>query len=85
MYVDLAGKVSDRRLLDFGQSKKLHHRPGVQVGKGATSMVVQHQAAKLRKTIRAAGEAHFWDVDGKHYDIADYVKIRNAGKELPPP
>ncbi len=34
---------------------------------------------------RSTDEAHFWDVDGKHYDIADYVKIRNAGKELPPP
>jgi hypothetical protein len=34
---------------------------------------------------RATNEAHFWDVDGKHYDPPDYVKIRNTGKELPPP
>ena len=31
------------------------------------------------------GEAHFWDVDGKRYAPSDYVKIRDAGKELPPP
>jgi hypothetical protein len=31
------------------------------------------------------GEAHLWDVDGKHYDPSDYIKIRNTGKELPPP
>jgi len=34
---------------------------------------------------RATGESHCWDVDGKHYDFADYVKIRDTGKELPPP
>ncbi len=34
---------------------------------------------------RATNEAHFWDVDGKHYDPPDYVKIRETGKELPPP
>jgi hypothetical protein len=33
----------------------------------------------------STGETHFWDVDGKHYDLSDYVKIRDAGKELPPP
>ncbi len=33
----------------------------------------------------ATDEAHFWDVDGNHYDRADYVKIRETGKELPPP
>ena len=30
-------------------------------------------------------EAHLWDVDGKHYAPSDYMKIRNSGKELPPP
>lgn len=34
---------------------------------------------------RLTNEAHFWDVDGKHYAPADYVKIRDTGKELPPP
>lgn len=34
---------------------------------------------------RSTNEAHFWDVDGKHYDPPDYIKIRNTGKELPPP
>jgi hypothetical protein len=33
----------------------------------------------------STGEAHLWDVDGKHYDPPDYIKIRNTGKELPPP
>jgi hypothetical protein len=33
----------------------------------------------------ATKEAHCWDVDGKHYDFADYIKIRDTGKELPPP
>ena len=33
----------------------------------------------------STGETHFWDVEGKHYDPSDYVKIRDAGKELPPP
>jgi len=31
------------------------------------------------------GETHCWDVDGTHYDIADYVRIRERGKTLPPP
>ncbi len=30
-------------------------------------------------------EYHCWDVDGKHFDIQDYVKIRDKGKQLPPP
>jgi subtilisin family serine protease len=33
----------------------------------------------------ATDETHFWDVDGNHYDASDYVKIRDTGKELPPP
>ncbi len=33
----------------------------------------------------ALGEYHCWDVDGTHYDIKDYVLIRDAGKQLPPP
>lgn len=33
----------------------------------------------------STGEAHLWDVDGKHYAPSDYIKIRNTGKELPPP
>lgn len=31
------------------------------------------------------GESHCWDVDGNHYPIEDYVRIRDNGKELPPP
>jgi hypothetical protein len=29
------------------------------------------------------GEYHAWDVDGNHYDIHDYVKIRDNGKQVP--
>lgn len=32
----------------------------------------------------ATGEYHVWDVDGKHYDFANYVQIRDSGKQLPP-
>jgi hypothetical protein len=31
------------------------------------------------------GEHFVWDVDGKFYDLKDYVKIRDTGKILPPP
>jgi hypothetical protein len=31
------------------------------------------------------GETHCWDVDGRHYDFANYVQIRDRGKHLPPP
>lgn len=30
-------------------------------------------------------ETHLWDVDGTRYALADYVEIREAGKQLPPP
>jgi len=31
-------------------------------------------------------DEHFvWDVDGKFYDLKDYVEIRDTGKILPPP
>ncbi len=29
-------------------------------------------------------ETHLWDVDGKHYDLKDYVEIRERGKALRP-
>lgn len=32
----------------------------------------------------STGEYHIWDVDGTHYDFADYVQIRQRGKQLPP-
>jgi hypothetical protein len=34
---------------------------------------------------RSTREAHLWDVDGNHYEVRDYVNIRDNGKELPPP
>jgi hypothetical protein len=34
---------------------------------------------------RTTDEAHCWDVDGTYYPIADYVRIRDRGKQLPPP
>ena len=34
---------------------------------------------------QATGESHCWDVEGTHYDLANYVQIRNRGKQLPPP
>jgi hypothetical protein len=34
---------------------------------------------------RTTGEEHYWDVNGTHYNAADYGRIRDSGNKLPPP